>query len=128
MPDWGAVLVAALLGIALPASCLWFKLETTVYPDRIEIRMAPFSHRVFRPSEIAGAAARTYRPLREFGGWGIRGWGANRAYNVSGDQGVQLVLTNGNRILIGTQRPDELERAIASILANPPSGAPLDKR
>ena len=118
LPDWGAVLVAALLGIALPAFFLWFRMETMVYPDRVEIRMTPISHRIFRPSEIAGASARTYRPLREFGGWGIRGWGANRAYNVSGDEGVQLVLTNGSRILIGTQRPQELEAAIDSILAN----------
>ena len=116
LPDWGAMLVSVLLGILLPAFLLWLKLETTVFPDRIEIRMTPFSHRVFRPDEIAGAAARTYRPLREFGGWGVRGWGANKAYNASGDQGVQLVLTNGNRVLIGTQHPAELEAAIASIL------------
>jgi hypothetical protein len=116
LPDWGAVVVAGLLGVVLPAFFLWFRMETTVNVDRVEIRMRPISHRVFRPSEIAGASARTYRPLREFGGWGIRGWGANRAYNVSGDQGVQLVLTNGNRILIGTQRPQELEAAIESIV------------
>lgn len=116
MPDWGVWLVAALLGIVLPAFFLWFKLETTVFPDRVEIRMAPFTHRVIRSSEIAAAAARTYRPLREYGGWGIRGWGGNKAYNISGDQGVQLVLTNGNRILIGTRRPQELEAAIDSIV------------
>jgi hypothetical protein len=51
--------------------------------------------------------------------WGsLRGFGSNRAYNVKGDQGVQLVLTNGDRVLIGTQRPQELESAIASILPN----------
>ena len=116
MSDVGATIVAALLGLALPAFFLWFKLETTIYPDRVEIRMAPLTRRVIRASEIAGAEARTYRPLREFGGWGIRGWGANKAYNMSGDQGVQLVLTNGNRILIGTQHPQELEAAITSIL------------
>ena len=116
LPDWGVILVAVLLGIVLPGFFLWFKLETTVYSDRVEIRMAPFAHRVFRPSEIASATARTYRPMREYGGWGIRGWGANKAYNMSGDQGVQLVLTNGNRVLIG-QRPHELETAIDSILS-----------
>ena len=114
--DWGAMLVSVLLGILLPAFLLWLKLEITVFPDRIEIRMTPFSHRVFRPDEIAGAAARTYRPLREYGGWGVRGWGANKAYNASGDQSVQLVLTNGNRVLIGTQHSAELEAAIVSIL------------
>ena len=123
MPDWGVWLLTALLGVALPAFFFWFRLETTVFDDRLEIRMAPLSHRVFRPEEIAGAAARTYRPLREYGGWGIRGFGSNRAYNVKGDQGVQLILTNGNRILIGTQRPQELEKAIQSILPAAPAGS-----
>jgi hypothetical protein len=31
---------------------------------------------------------------------------------------VQLMLTNGDRVLIGTQRPQELEAAIRSILPN----------
>ncbi len=92
LPDWGAILATALLGVVLPAFFLWFRMETTVLPDRVEIRMAPLSRRIFRPSEITNATARTYRPMREFGGWGIRGWGANKAYNMSGDQGIQLVL------------------------------------
>lgn len=122
MPDWSIWFVAALLGVLLPFFFLWFRMETTVHPDRVDIRMTPFVHRVFRPAKIASAEARTYSPMREFGGWGVR-WGRhglwkNRAYNVKGDQGVQLVLTNGDRVLIGTQRPQELEAAIASILPN----------
>ncbi len=35
--------------------------------------------------------ARKYRPIREYGGWGIRyGWNG-RAYSTSGNEGVQLV-------------------------------------
>ncbi|HET9658751.1 MAG TPA: DUF6141 family protein [Thermomicrobiales bacterium] len=122
MPDLGVWIIALLLGVVLPLFFLWFRMETTVYPDRVEIRMVPFVHRRFRPDEIAGAAARSYQPLREYGGWGVR-WGlrgfrSNRAYNVKGDQGVQLMLTNGDRVLIGTQRPQELEAAIRSILPN----------
>jgi hypothetical protein len=122
MPDWLVWMLALLLGVLLPGFFLWFRMETTVYQDRVEIRMTPFVHRRFRPTEIAGAAARTYQPLREYGGWGVRwslrGLNKNRAYNVSGDQGVQLILTNGDRVLIGTQRPQELEAAIVSILPN----------
>lgn len=115
MPDWAMVLLTALIGVGLPAVLFFVRLKTEVYPDRIELDMRPLSRRTFAAAEIAGAAARTYRPIREFGGWGIRGLGANRAYNMSGDQGVQL-LVNGNHILIGSQRPQELEAAIASIV------------
>jgi hypothetical protein len=115
-PDWAVVLLTATLGVGLPALLLWMRMETDVYPDRVEIRVAPFTHRTITAGQIAGAAARTYRPLREYGGWGIRGFRSNRAYNVSGNQGVQLVLTNGNRVLIGSQQSEALEAAIGAIL------------
>ena len=46
--------------------------------------------------------------------WGIRGLGRNRAYNVSGDRGVELLLADGRKVLIGSLRPDELEQAIVA--------------
>ena len=55
---------------------------------------------------------RTYRPIREYGGYGIRYSSKGKAYNVSGDRGVQIELLNGERLLIGSQRADELWRAI----------------
>jgi hypothetical protein len=38
-----------------------------------------------------------------------------RAYNVSGNRGVEITLANGKRVLIGSQRSDELAAAIARI-------------
>ncbi len=120
MSDWGVWVLTALLGVGVPLFFLWFRLETTVYSDRVEIRMLPFSYRVIRAAEITHAAARTYRPLREFGGWGLRwgfsGFGANRAYTISGNEGVQLVLRDGKRVLIGSRHPRELAGAIQCIL------------
>ena len=65
-------------------------------------------------NEIVVARARTYSPLREYGGWGLRGWGTSRAYNVSGNRGVELTLQDGSSIMIGSQRADELAQAIVS--------------
>jgi hypothetical protein len=65
-------------------------------------------------AEIVHRETRTYRPILEYGGWGVRysfvrkGW----AYTVSGNRGVQLQLANGKRILVGSQRAEELARAI----------------
>ena len=39
-----------------------------------------------------------------------------RAYNVSGDRGVELTLANGKRVLIGSQRSEELAEAIRRIV------------
>lgn len=103
-----------LVGVGLPALLLGSRLITEVRPDGIYIRYIPF-HRAYRRyawEEIRESAARRYRPVREYGGWGIRGLGNNRAYNVSGGMGLQLVFKNGRRLLIGSQRADELAAAV----------------
>jgi hypothetical protein len=35
--------------------------------------------------------------------------GNRRAYNTSGNMGLQLIMKNGKKILIGTHKPDELD-------------------
>jgi hypothetical protein len=108
----GATLLAALTVLALATA----RLLTEVREDGVYLRFVPF-HRSFRRFEwprIQSAEARTYRPIREYGGWGIRGRGRNRAYNVRGDRGVQLVLTDGSRVLIGSAKADQLAEAIRS--------------
>lgn len=63
-------------------------------------------------ADIATYEARQYRPLLEFGGWGIR-WGlGGKAYTVSGNQGVQLTLKGSKRLLIGSGQPRQLITAL----------------
>ncbi len=50
--------------------------------------------------------------LREYGGWGVKYGRAGKAYNVSGNRSVQLKLSSGKGLLIGSQRPEELAQAI----------------
>lgn len=61
-------------------------------------------------ADVTAAYVRKYNPLTEYGGWGLRkGFKSkNYAYNVAGSKGLQLVLKNGDRFLLGTQRADEL--------------------
>ena len=46
------------------------------------------------------------------GGWGFRWGSSGRAYNLRGNRGVQLTLADGGRLLLGSQRADELAAAI----------------
>ena len=101
-----------LFGVGLPVFFLLLRLEVEVTPNTVLIRYAPLFTRQIAKNEIAGVEPLTYGPLREFGGWGIRGWGGRVAYNVRGNQGVELTLADGRRVLIGTQRADELAAAI----------------
>jgi TATA-box binding protein (TBP) (component of TFIID and TFIIIB) len=57
--------------------------------------------------------------LLEYGGWGIKYGRKGKAYNVSGNRGVQLVFKDGKQLLIGSQRAEELAEAISSIAITP---------
>lgn len=88
----------------------FMRMITEVRSDGLYVRFVPFhlSFRRFGWEELESFEARTYRPIREYGGWGLRGFGRNRALNVSGNKGLQLVFKDGRRILVGSQRADDL--------------------
>ena len=75
---------------------VWFielELVTEVRDDVLEIRFRGlFVRRAIPLAEIRHFEARTYRPIREYGGWGVRRGAAGMAYNVSGKRGVELGL------------------------------------
>lgn len=92
-------------------------LLTEVRPSGLFIRFFPF-HRAFRKIPLEGVRsceARTYGPIREYGGWGIRVGAGKKAYNVSGNRGVELVYEDGKRLLVGSKKADQLASAIESI-------------
>ncbi len=114
MSDILTLIFWLIFGIGLPALLFFSQLITEVRDDGIYFRFSPF-HRTFRRiafTEIKQCKVRTYHPIREYGGWGIRIRCKAKAYNVSGDRGLQIELLNGDRLLIGSQRAEELYRAI----------------
>jgi hypothetical protein len=116
-PDLVVIGMWIVFGWAFPVMFYTAGLTTEVRGDGIYIRFIPF-HRQFRTmpfDAIQTYEARTYRPLKEYGGWGIRYGAAGKAYNVSGNRGVQLILLSGRKILLGSQNPEELVLAIDSI-------------
>jgi len=119
-PSSDAVLlvVGIIFGFLFPLFFLFSKLVTEVRDDGLYFRFYPF-HRSFQKIEfmrIKKYEVRTYRAFKEYGGWGIRYSRNGKAYNVGGNEGVQLELINGERILIGSGRPDELLRAISDAI------------
>lgn len=87
------------------------KLETQIQEDGIYLRFIPFVFKTrFIPwDELEVAFVRKYSPLTEYGGWGWRISGKGMAYNVKGNQGLQLIFKNKKALLIGSQKPKELE-------------------
>jgi hypothetical protein len=87
-------------------------LETKINSDGVfyKFNILHFKYRQIKWEEIEKIYTREYRPVAEYGGWGIK-WGrkSGKAYNISGNQGVQIELKNGKKILIGTQKSQEVE-------------------
>lgn len=102
------------LAVWLSILAFLYSLKLTVRVDRqtLHVHFRPLTRREIPLDTIASFEACTYRPILEYGGWGLRYSWKGTAYNVSGNRGVKLVLTNGKRILIGSQIPEELADAI----------------
>jgi hypothetical protein len=115
-----AILLMILGGVGF---VLFFgELRTEVWDDGLYAQFFPLTrqHRFPWP-EIGSCEVRTYRPLLEYGGWGVRCGRRGKAYNVRGNRGVQLEFTDGKRLLIGSQRSEELAAAIQEMCPRAPS-------
>jgi hypothetical protein len=57
----------------------------------------------------------TYNPLKDYGGWGVRFSKKGKAYGTDGDKGLQLYLKSGKKILLGTQKANDLVAFLTKI-------------
>ncbi|MGK9185693.1 hypothetical protein KXS12_26135 [Priestia filamentosa] len=105
-----------IFGIAFPLGLLGFmKLITEVRRDGIYVRFVPF-HIQYKPflfKDIVNYTSIKYNSFTRFGGWGIRiNFKGETAYNMGGDQGLELQLSRNKTVVVGSQNPDELVKAI----------------
>lgn len=95
------------------------KLEVWIDQDGIHYRFYPLisKNKIISKEEIQRYEIRKYSPLLDYGGWGIKKrfkWG--RAYNVSGNIGLQLYLKTGRKVLFGTQRSQAILYAMDEMM------------
>ncbi|WP_422083992.1 hypothetical protein [Ulvibacterium sp.] len=101
----------------LPILVLFYflRLESTIDEIGVHYQFSPFhkSKKTIGWKDMEQCYVRKYSPLREYGGWGVRGsFGKNKAYNVKGNQGIQIELKKGGKMLVGTQRKTEAQQVI----------------
>jgi Family of unknown function (DUF6141) len=112
LPDWAAWALTIVFGIGFPLFALVARLVTEVYPSELRVGVFPFKPAHIALADVREAEVRQYSAQREYGGWGVRTGRSGKAYSAFGDQGVQLWLTGEARILIGSQRSQELLAAL----------------
>lgn len=123
-PDWMMWLIWLLFGLGFPIFFNILRLEVQVGIDRISIRYIPMVSREITMLDIDYFEAREYSPLKEYGGWGIRGVSQKKAYNTYGKEGVELTLRDGSTIMIGSQKAGELEESIRLAKSGLVNGSP----
>ncbi len=116
------LILTSLVPVLLILLMLSLRLVTKIRNDGLYVQFKPlqFKEKHIKPDEINSFEVRKYKPLMEYGGWGIRAGGKKygKAYNVSGNMGLQLYLKNGKKLLIGTHKPREVEKAMKEMLGD----------
>lgn len=96
------------------------KLVVEITTKGLKYKFLPFLYKwkTIDPADIKRFEVRTYKPIREYGGWGMKGMNPrNKAYNAYGNIGLQLYLKDGTRILLGTQKKQAIEYAMKKLVA-----------
>ena len=111
---WWVIMIAAVIMVMTMSLMSSLKLQTRIDDEGIHYRMVPFhwKQRTIRWDEVEQVNVRTYSPMIEYGGWGLRYGRNGNAVNVRGNLGIQVVKKNGKRILIGTQLEDQAKKAL----------------
>lgn len=81
----------------------------------LHLGRVPVLRRSVAFDEIEGMEVVSYRPMRDFGGWGIRGLGKTKAWTARGTRAVRLELTGERVLYIGSDVPQRLAERIRTI-------------
>jgi hypothetical protein len=109
-------------GLLLFLAVFLLHMTTEVTPTdvRVWFGWVPVYRRVVPLEGIRRGEPATFRPIADYGFWGIRsGRDGERALIARGNRGVRLELADGSLLLIGSQRPDELAQALQNALRPP---------
>jgi len=90
------------------------RLVTILDDTGIHVRFIPFSSRTYLWEEIRNVRISRYDPFLDPNNYGFWLLKRNRTYNVEGRFGLELQCYDGHRIVIGTNRKDELVSVLSS--------------
>jgi hypothetical protein len=118
----GLLVFVLVLDLVIMLGIIWLFLKMSL---QVEIREGGLHYKfppllvkwkIIAKEEIESFSVRIYRPVLEFGGWGIKGSSRKMAYNMSGNIGLELVLKNGRKVLFGTQKSQAIKYAMEKMM------------
>lgn len=74
----------------------------------------PIYRRTIALADVKHCEIVRFRPILDHGGWGVRRLpDGDRILTARGDRGVRITLSDGSRLLIGSQRPEDLAAVLS---------------
>jgi hypothetical protein len=106
-------------------------LHLRIYPQKWSLLPRRTTHKDIALTDISRWEVRTYNSLLSTEYWGWHFWGLSvakggrylymmRPSSPIRRRGVQLQLASGERVLVGSERPEELENAITTVKSASP--------
>ena len=111
-------IIAGVLLFPLLITAVFGCLDIRVRADRLSIAFGPLHliRKTIRFPDIESVKAVTYRPIREFGGWGIRFRARKSAWTVRGNRAVSVRRRSGKEIYAGSANAQRLAEQIRAAL------------
>jgi len=113
------LIISSIITLLITVLFISFRLDTLIRTDGIYVRFFPFQIKFmhYEWNSLTKCYIRQYSAVREYGGWGWRMglFGQGKAYNVSGNKGLQLVFNNNKKLLIGTSKAEQLTETLSKI-------------
>ena len=111
------LIIWLIFGVGLPLFFYVMELRIEVRDDGVAARFYPLpSFGDIELKQIGRCYVRTFRPIMEYGGWGLRFSRHGTAYIMKGKEGVQFELKDGKRVMIGSQNATAFLQAIEQAL------------
>ncbi len=119
-------IAAGILTLGAAIQTLLGGLTVRVQETRVLLHLGrvPLVRRTVPFGDIRALESVVYRPLREFGGWGVRRRGSRRAWTARGNRAVKLELSGGQELFIGSDNPQRLEERIRTVAGQRLGGRP----
>lgn len=117
---------AAILAIGILVEMVFGGLRVELLPNRLQLSLGRVGwiRKGVPYDSILHLEPVTYRPLREFGGWGVRGFGEKQAWTARGNRALVLHRTDGTQLYVGSDHPERLAERVRSVAGrrfDPPS-------
>jgi len=110
---WQYIVIIFLIPVPLLCLLMWSRLDTIVDEDGVMYRWLPYhkSFNLLHWSAIKQVVLLDMKPLGLF--W-RRKRSHHKRYFPGSRYSVEIVMRNGHKILLGTRKPEELQRSLSS--------------